>query len=108
MLPLQPDRCAPALRVLADPTRLRLVQELSGGPRCVGELAERLDRDIVKVSHHLGILRRAGVVTTEREGRFVRYRLAVEVYHENACGDGGCLDLGCCRLEVPPAGRPDP
>jgi DNA-binding transcriptional ArsR family regulator len=101
MLRLQPARCSRTLRVLADPLRLQLVRLLSDGPVTVGELAAALDRHVVKVSHHLGVLRRAGLVTPERDGRFVRYRLAPGVYTPGAGGDRGRLDLGCCTLEVP-------
>ncbi len=101
MLRLQPDRCARTLRVLADPLRLRLVRLLSDGPVTVGELAVAVDRHVVKVSHHLSVLRRAGLVTPERDGRFVRYRLAPDVYRADATCAPGRLDLGCCTLEVP-------
>jgi ArsR family transcriptional regulator len=57
---------------------------------------------VVNVSHHLGVLRHAGLVQDEKQGRFVVYRLHPEVFHpdRDACSDEH-LDLGCCRLEIP-------
>ena len=98
--PLQPTRCARLLRALADPERLRIVQCLRSGPRNVTELAGLLGAEIVNVSHHLGVLRNAGLVQDERQGRFVIYRLHPDIFRP---GDGPAFDFGCCRLEIPPA-----
>ena len=99
---LQPDHCARMLRALADPERLRIIHCLREGPRNVSELAGLLGAEVVNVSHHLGVLRHAGVVLDEKQGRFVLYRLHPGVFHPS---DGGPaaehLDLGCCRLEIP-------
>jgi DNA-binding transcriptional ArsR family regulator len=95
--PLQPEQCARKLAALADPERLRIIQYLRAGPRNVGELAALLDSKVVNVSHHLGVLRHAGLVLDEKQGRFVLYRL-----HPDVCQPGDeRLDLGCCRLEIP-------
>jgi DNA-binding transcriptional ArsR family regulator len=102
--PLEPDRCARALRALADPERLRIINCLRGGPRNVSELAAMLEAEVVNVSHHLGVLRHAGLVKDERQGRFIIYSLHPDVFHP---GRGASakehLDLGCCRLEIPKA-----
>jgi ArsR family transcriptional regulator, nickel/cobalt-responsive transcriptional repressor len=95
---LQPDRCARMLRALADPDRLRLIHCLRDGPRNVTELAGLVGGEVVNVSHHLGVLRHAGVVLDEKRGRFVVYRLHPDVFQPAA----EHLDLGCCRLELPP------
>jgi ArsR family transcriptional regulator len=98
--PLQPQRCARLLRALADPERLRIVHCLRGGPMNVSEVAAALDVPIVNVSHHLGVLRQAGLVQDEKQGRFVLYRLHPDVFHREK-GAAEHLDLGCCRLEIP-------
>ena len=99
---LQPDRCARMLRALADPDRLRIINCLRDGPRNVSELAGLLQAEVVNISHHLGVLRHAGVVLDEKQGRFVVYRLHPDVFQP---GDDAPaaehLDLGCCRLEIP-------
>jgi ArsR family transcriptional regulator len=100
--PLQPDRCAQALRALADPERLRIVRALLEGGRNVSELASLLDAEVVNVSHHLGVLRHAGLVQTTRQGRFIVYHLHPDVFHgPNANQTVQHLNLGCCRLELP-------
>ncbi len=100
--PLQPDRCARALRALADPERLRIIQCLRGGARNVSELAALLGAEIVNVSHHLGVLRHAGLVRDEKQGRFVVYSLHPDVFAgPNAGANVEHLNLGCCRLELP-------
>jgi DNA-binding transcriptional ArsR family regulator len=69
----------------------------------VGALAEELQDAIVKVSHHLGVLRNAGLVTATKQGRFVEYALHPEVFIvANLSETESFLDLGCCRLELPP------
>jgi ArsR family transcriptional regulator len=63
-------------RVLADPKRLRLLNELRNRERSVGELAKALGLSYPNVSQHLGLMRDAGVVATRRDGTTVFYRLA--------------------------------
>jgi DNA-binding transcriptional ArsR family regulator len=98
--PLQPKHCAEMLAALAAPERLRIVQFLRHGPKNVSEIAEHMRASVVNVSHHLGVLRHAGLVRNRKQGRFVLYSLAPGVLdaEENA---GDHLNLGCCRLEMP-------
>jgi ArsR family transcriptional regulator len=66
-------------RALADPIRLELLALIAaGGPICVCHLHERLPYSQSRVSKHLGTLRRAGLVTTRREGTWVYYSLEEE------------------------------
>lgn len=64
-------------RVLADPTRLRVIELLAEGPRNVGELVEALGAPQSRVSTHLACLRHCRVVSTERRGTQVVYTLAL-------------------------------
>jgi DNA-binding transcriptional ArsR family regulator len=99
---LQPTHCARLLRALADPDRLRIVRCLWNGPKKVGEVAALLRAPIANVSHHLGVLRHAGLVEAEKQGRFVVYRLPAHVFRPGGAAQAGeRLDLGCCRLEFP-------
>jgi ArsR family transcriptional regulator, lead/cadmium/zinc/bismuth-responsive transcriptional repressor len=67
-------RIAALFRVLADPSRCRLVYALLRGDEiCVGELAERLGMSESNVSHHLSVLRAHGLVRFRREGKQVFY-----------------------------------
>ena len=65
---------AQAFRLLADPTRLRLLWLLCGADTDVSTLAHRVGVARPAVSQHLGKLRLAGLVATRRDGRRVVYR----------------------------------
>jgi ArsR family transcriptional regulator len=66
---------AEILKTLASPRRLEILHRLADGPCEVGRLAEELGVSQPNVSQHLGVLRTAGLVEAERDGREVRYRL---------------------------------
>ena len=67
---------AEVLKTLASPRRLEILHRLADGPREVGRLATDLGLSQPNVSQHLAVLRAAGMIEAEREGREVRYRLA--------------------------------
>ena len=98
---LQADRCAELLKALGEPLRLRIIDELRHGPRNVSELSDRLESEVVTVSHHLGILRHAGLVERQRQGRFILYRLARVAFEPSRSKSTEHINLGCCRLEIP-------
>ena len=62
-------------RALADRTRLRLINLVADGEVCVCSLVEVLNTSQPKVSRHLAYLRRAGLVSPRREGKWMHYRL---------------------------------
>ena len=64
-------------RVLGDATRLRILELLSDRERTVGELVSAVGQPQPRVSTHLACLRHCGFVSTERRGREVVYRLAL-------------------------------
>ena len=75
MRPLETD--AKLLQALADPTRLGIVQQLAAeGGVCACDLTACCDLRQPTVSHHLRVLREAGVVRGERRGSWVVYSLA--------------------------------
>jgi DNA-binding transcriptional ArsR family regulator len=69
---------ATLLKAIADPHRLTIVATLarSAEPVCVCDFTQALPMNQSSVSHHLGILRDAGVVTSERRGTWAYYSLA--------------------------------
>lgn len=67
---------AEVLKTLSNPKRLEIIHLLANGPLEVGRLAEALGITQPNVSQHLAIMRSAGVVEAERDGREVRYRLS--------------------------------
>ena len=62
-------------RMLADPTRVRLLWALTGGELSVSELAEQVDKPAPSVSQHLAKLRMARLVRTRREGTTIFYSM---------------------------------
>jgi len=93
--------CARRLKALAEPERLRIVTCLFAGPKTVGDMAAELTDEVVKVSHHLGVLRNAGLVTATKRGRFVEYALHPDVSPAVKRNEAlTAIDLGCCRLEL--------
>lgn len=76
-------RWANRFELLSDVNRLRLLLCLHHAPGiCVTDLAAALEMTGTAVSHALRLLRNQGWVSTEREGRRVRYRLADGTVHE--------------------------
>ena len=67
---------AEVLKTLASPRRLEIIHRLSQGPCEVRRLAEDLGATQPNISQHLAVLRAAGLVEAERDGREVRYQLA--------------------------------
>jgi len=87
--------CAGMLKVLADDTRLAVVRQLITGAKHVAELNEPLGVEQSLLSHHLKVLRNAGIVEAERDGKGVLYRLAPQIEVRRSVE---AIDLGCCRL----------
>jgi len=94
---------------LSDPSRLMIALCLLQRPHYVGELSAILRIPVVNVSHHLGVLKQAGLVEDSREGRRVLYRLREEVL-DAASGPNPqtVLNLGPYRLWItePPPVQP--
>jgi ArsR family transcriptional regulator len=66
------------LKALADPLRLRVVEALGAGERCVCDLGADLDLAQSKLSFHLKVMREAGLLSARDEGRWTYYRLRPE------------------------------
>lgn len=62
-------------KALADETRLRVLKLLSRGELCVCEIAAALDLEQPRLSFHLRILKKAGIVADRRQERWIVYRL---------------------------------
>lgn len=95
IVPAEADTCASVLKVLADETRLAVVEQLMEGSKNVGEINEVLEIEQTLLSHHLRVLRDAGIVTSERDGKCVLYSLAKHVQGNRR---GKAINLGCCKI----------
>lgn len=69
------DEAAALLKTLSNPARLRILCALVPGEQSVGELEEMLGASQAYVSGQLARLRSDGLVSSDREGRTIRYRL---------------------------------
>ncbi len=87
--------CVRKLRVLADTTRLAVLETLMEGPKHVGELNALIGSEQSLLSHHLKVLRKEGFVEATRDCKAVLYSLTPEVQRANT---GRAIDLGCCLL----------
>lgn len=88
------------LAALADPVRLSIVRQLAACDGiCACDFTEFTDVSQPTVSHHLRVLREAGVVTSERRGSWIYYRLSPE-----AIGRLGALARALVPGDFVPAG----
>lgn len=88
--------CAEKLKVLADATRLAVIQRLMHGACHVGTLGEDLGVEQSLLSHHLRLMRDAGLVTARRDGKAVLYSLAPGI---GVRSPGRTINLSCCQLK---------
>lgn len=88
-------------QALSDPTRLRILRLLEGGARCVCEIQSGLPEIALNLlSHHLRVLREAGLVHSLRRGRWVDYSLNAEALEQlrRAVPRPSAVSTGCaCR-----------
>ena len=83
------DVIAQRFRVLAEPMRIKLLDQLREGDATIGELQAALGASQQNISKHLGILHNAGMVTRTKDGNHARYSIADEgVFDlcEQVCG----------------------
>lgn len=86
-------------KALADPTRRQILDRLKEGPLTAGEIAEGFAISKPSVSHHLALLKGAGLIESEKNGQFLIYSLNLSVFEEVAAM---MFDL----FSVEPAARP--
>ncbi len=104
-------------KALADTTRLRLINLMGDDEVCVCFFVEVLKINQPKISRHLAYLRRAGVVSARRDGKWIHYRLveppdarAANIFREVRAGladdpamktDRARLEKICCAPQLP-------
>lgn len=86
-------KVAGMLAAVGEPTRLLILYRLAQGPHHVGALSELLGVPMVNMSHHLGVMRQAGLLDDEKDGRRVVYRI-----HPDICSHAGNGMLATIRL----------
>jgi DNA-binding transcriptional ArsR family regulator len=98
---MMPDSLSPEVleliatrfRVLAEPARLRILNELMVGERTVSELVDATELHQANVSKHLQLLRTSGFVERRKEGLYAHYRVA-----DHSVGE--LCRIMCNRLEA--------
>lgn len=86
------EMVAARFRVLGEPVRLRLLQELASGERSVSELAGRLETTQPNVSKHLRLLQDAGLVSRRQEKNSAFFSVSDETIY-------ALTDLVCMRIQ---------
>jgi ArsR family transcriptional regulator len=87
--PPERERLAAQFKALGDPTRLAIVNQLAGSGECCVCHLEPLGLSQPTISHHLKILREAGLVESTRQGTWAFYRLVPEAVDALAFTLGG-------------------
>jgi ArsR family transcriptional regulator len=88
--------------------RLELLELVAQGPRSVEALAERCGLSIANASQHLQHLRRAGLVVTRRDGKFVLYALSDDAVLEAIAAVHKVAERNVASAPIPPTARPAP
>jgi ArsR family transcriptional regulator, arsenate/arsenite/antimonite-responsive transcriptional repressor len=70
------------MRALADPTRREILRSLREGDLSAGDIAARFDMTAPSISHHLNVLKEAGLVQAIRNGRHIIYSLNSTVFQD--------------------------
>ena len=86
------------LKALSDPVRLRLLSVVAshtGGEACVCDISDGIDLSQPTISHHLKVLRTAGLLDNERRGSWVYYRVVPEALQKLSVVLGADNPAGC-------------
>ena len=70
------------LKALSDPTRRKILELLKKGPLSAGQIGENFEMTGATLSHHLSILKKAGLVDDSKKGTFVYYEINTSVMED--------------------------
>jgi DNA-binding transcriptional ArsR family regulator len=102
---------ATLFRGFGDSSRLKILETLRDGPLTVGEIVDTTELSQSNVSNHLGCLRDCGLVTAERQGRYVTYQLSDDrvgdllILAESLLADVARGVYECTRYNLPRDGK---
>lgn len=71
-----------SFKALSDPIRREILHLLQNGPMAAGDIAAGFDVSGATISHHLSLLREAGLVLDEKRGKYIYYELNMSVVDE--------------------------
>ena len=69
-------------KALSDPTRREILHLLRDGAKTAGEIGSHFDMTGATISHHLAVLRQAGLITDDKRGKYIYYELNLSVLDE--------------------------
>ena len=69
-------------KALSDPTRREILHILRDGAKTAGEIGSHFDMAAATVSHHLSVLKKAGLVTDDKRGKWIYYEMNLSVLDE--------------------------
>lgn len=75
---------AETFKALSDPTRREILNLLRDGPLAAGAIVEHFDMTGATISHHLSILKQAGIIDDEKRGKYIYYYLNNSDYLQKA------------------------
>lgn len=70
------------LKAIGDPTRREILDLLKVGQKTAGEIGQHFDATGATISHHLSVLKNAGLIIDEKKGKFIYYELNMTVFEE--------------------------
>jgi len=69
-------------KAIGDPTRRAILEILKEGQKTAGEIGEHFEATGATISHHLSILKQAGLISDEKKGKYIYYELNMSVFEE--------------------------
>jgi len=69
-------------KALSDPTRREILNLLKRGSLTAGEISDKFDMTAATISHHLSVLKEAGLITDEKKGKYIHYELSMTMIDE--------------------------
>lgn len=94
-----PEPLDAVFQALSDPTRRQVVDRLGHGPAATTDLASGFDMALPSFIQHLGVLERAGLITSSKAGRVRTYRLVPDAFEEADDWLAGQRRLWTTRLD---------
>jgi DNA-binding transcriptional ArsR family regulator len=71
-----------SFKALSDPTRRQIIQLLKNGNLTAGEIVDHFQMTGASISHHLSVLKNAGLVIDDKQGKYIYYELNLSVVEE--------------------------
>lgn len=87
------DQCCLIFHALSDKTRVKILKLLKSKEQCVNDICKNFDMTQPSISHHLDILKRAGLVQNNKRGREVYYSFKKDVLIECCCKQFSVFDI---------------